>query len=72
MTIKLVGLKRRYKPKDSDKVECEVHGVVTTWGALNEIQRMALEEGLDTTADSRCLLTPDDPKVGSGPGASSR
>jgi hypothetical protein len=56
MSIKLQGVKKRYEPKDSDEVKCEVHGVVTTWGALDEIQRIALESGLDTVAGLPCLL----------------
>ena len=58
MSVKLVGQRKRYHPKDSDEVCCEVHGVITTWGALNSLQRMALEEGLDTTAECKCLLAP--------------
>lgn len=54
--VKLVGCKKSYSPKDCDEVRCEVHDYVTTWGALNEIQRLAIEEGLDTTSDLRCLL----------------
>lgn len=60
MSVKLVGQRKRYEPKDSDKVECETHGVVTTWGALDQFQRMALEEGLDTAEDHRCLLAPEE------------
>jgi hypothetical protein len=41
---------------DSSPVECEVHGVKTTWGALNPIQQLAVEGGLDTTPDLTCLL----------------
>jgi hypothetical protein len=58
MAVKLEGVKGRYNPKDSDEVRCETHGVVTVWGALDQIQRMACEEGLDTTADLPCLLLP--------------
>jgi hypothetical protein len=58
VVIKLEGSNKPYHPKDSDKVECETHGLVTTWGALDPIQRLALEEGLDTTDDLPCLLGP--------------
>lgn len=58
MTVRLEGIKKPYRPKDSDEVRCEVHGVVTTWGALNPIQRLAVEDGLDTADDLPCLLLP--------------
>jgi hypothetical protein len=58
MSIRLEGQKRPHKPKAADKVECRTHGIVTTWGALNEIQRLAVEEGLDTAEDCQCLLSP--------------
>ena len=58
MAIKLEGVKKPYEPKDTDEVRCETHGVVTTWGALDPIQRVACEEGLDTTQDLPCLLAP--------------
>lgn len=45
-----------YSPKDSDEVRCEEHGVVTTWGALDPFQQLAVEEGLDSTTG--CLLLP--------------
>jgi hypothetical protein len=48
VAVKLVDRNKPYHPKDADEVKCEVHGVVTTWGALDGIQRLALEEGLDT------------------------
>lgn len=57
MGVKLEGLKRRYNPKPGDEVVCHVHGIVTTWGALNHIQQLAVAEGLDTTSDLPCLLT---------------
>lgn len=58
MSIKLVGSKKRYIPKDTDVVECLDHGVITTWGALDPIQRTAIESGLDTVKDLPCLLLP--------------
>lgn len=58
MAVKLVGRRRPYHPKDSDEVRCETHGVVTTWGALDPIQRLAVEEGLDTAVDHDCILAP--------------
>lgn len=58
MTVKLVGRRKKYEPKDTDEVKCEVHGIVTTWGDLDHLQRLAVEEGLDTVADSECLLAP--------------
>ena len=58
MTIKLVGVKKRYTPKDSDEVRCDTHGVVTTWGALDPSQQLAVAEGIDTIESSPCLLKP--------------
>jgi hypothetical protein len=48
----------RYTPKDGDEVICETHGTVTTWGALNPIQQLAVSESLCTNADLDCLLSP--------------
>lgn len=48
------------KVTNSSKVECEIHGVVTTWGALDPIQQLAVESRLDTQAENRCLLLPRD------------
>jgi len=45
---------------DSSPVECEVHGVKTTWGALDPIRQLAVESGLDTTPDSKCILLRDE------------
>jgi hypothetical protein len=59
VSVKLEGRKRPYNPKPSDEVKCEVHGVVTTWGALNGIQQMAVESGIDTVAEMPCLLLPE-------------
>lgn len=56
MSVKLVGIKKRYEPKDTDEVRCDIHGLVTTWGALDSIQRLAVEEGLDTMDDLPCIL----------------
>lgn len=58
MSVKLEGIKKRYAPKDSDEVKCDVHGTVTTWGELDSIQQLAVEEGLDTVAGVPCLLLP--------------
>ncbi len=58
MSVKLKGIKKRYDPKDSDEVKCETHNFVTTWGDLDPIQRLAVEEGLDTTEDLPCLCSP--------------
>ena len=46
---------KKYRPKDSDKVECLEHGVTTTYGDLTPIQRIAFHAGLDGT--DTCLLT---------------
>lgn len=43
---------------DDSEVYCEVHGVRTTWGKLDPIQQLAVEEGLDTLSELECLLTP--------------
>ena len=48
----------RYTPKDSDEVKCEAHGVVTTWGALDGIQQLAVLENICTVPECECLLTP--------------
>lgn len=58
MAVKLEGQKKPYHPKDTDEVRCEVHGIVTTWGQLDQFQRMACEEGLDTAKELPCLLAP--------------
>ena len=58
MRVKLEGLKKPYAPKDEDEVRCDTHNLVTTWGALDPIQQLALAEGLDTTEDLPCLLAP--------------
>lgn len=46
------------EPKDTDPVVCEIHGTKTTWGDLNPYQQLAVEAGLDTIAESPCILTP--------------
>jgi hypothetical protein len=48
----------RYAPKDSDEVRCDAHNLVTTWGALDAIQQLAIAEGLDTTDDLPCICAP--------------
>jgi hypothetical protein len=58
MAIRFIGERKAYTPKDTDEVRCELHGVVTTWGALDGIQRMALEAGLDADEALPCLLAP--------------
>lgn len=54
--IRFEGSRKPYSPKETDEVRCEVHGITTTWGALDAIQRLAVEEGLDTVEDLPCLL----------------
>jgi hypothetical protein len=49
---------KRHAPKNTDEVKCLEHGITTTWGALDPIQQLALEEGLDTLPKSECLLKP--------------
>jgi hypothetical protein len=44
------------EPNDGTEIRCETHGYVTTWGNLDDIQRLAVEEGIDTTEDMPCLL----------------
>lgn len=58
MAVKLEGVRKLYHPKPDDEVKCDVHGTITTWGALDPIQQLAVESGLDTVADSPCLLAP--------------
>jgi hypothetical protein len=50
---------KKYSPKDSDEVRCDEHRVVTTWGRLNWIQKLAVESGLDSDT---CLLKEDLPQ----------
>jgi hypothetical protein len=56
VSVKLEGERKAYEPKDTDEVRCEAHGFVTTWGQLDPIQRLAVEEGLDTVPALPCLL----------------
>lgn len=58
MTVAIKG-GEHYLPKDADEVRCDVHGVVTTWGALSPIAQLVVEEGLDVSPDMRCLLLSD-------------
>lgn len=44
------------KLKADTEITCETHGIKVTYGSLDPIQKMAFEEGLDTTADIPCLL----------------
>jgi len=48
----------RNQPKPTDRVFCHIHGITTTWGELDAVQRLALSEGLDTTSNFPCLLKP--------------
>ncbi len=57
MTVKLVGIEKPYEPKDTDVVECHEHGYKTTWGELDALQRLALEDGLDTVPHLPCILS---------------
>jgi hypothetical protein len=43
-------------PKDSDPVLCETHGFSTTWGDLNDIQKLAVRDGIDTKPEFECIL----------------
>ena len=61
MQLKFQGRKKLYSPKDADVVRCEVHGTATTWGAMDEIQRLALSEGIDTCPDMPCLIASKKP-----------
>lgn len=56
MAVKLEGRKKPYHPKDSDKVECHIHGVMTTWGCLTDIAKLCFSEGLDVSEEFTCLL----------------
>lgn len=44
--------------RDDMEVRCYAHGIVTTWGALDPIQQLAVEEGIDASDDLPCLLEP--------------
>lgn len=59
MAVKLEGVRKPYEPKDTDEVTCDLHGLVTTYGALGPIQRLALEAGLDVDEAMTCLLAPE-------------
>lgn len=59
MSMKLDGHPGTYTPKDSDEVRCDSHGIVTTWGALDPIQQLAVEDGIDTVDELPCLLAPN-------------
>lgn len=59
MMVRLEGSSKPYCPRDSDEVRCDTHGVVTTWGKLDAIQQLAVEEGLDTSPELECLLSPN-------------
>ena len=48
----------RYTSKDGDEVICETHGTVTTWGALDGIQQLAVSENICTSPELECLLSP--------------
>jgi len=43
---------------DETEIKCDTHGLVTTWGDLDDIQRLAVEEGIDVLDDMPCLLHP--------------
>lgn len=43
---------------DDMEIRCDVHDIRTTWGALDGVQQLAVQEGLDTVADLPCLLAP--------------
>jgi len=62
MTLKLAGSRKAFEPNSSMEVRCDTHGVVTTWGALDAIQRLAVEEGIDTDDDLPCLLAAKESK----------
>lgn len=47
-----------YRPKDTDEVRCNLHNFITTWGALDTIQKLAVASGLDTDVDSPCICEP--------------
>lgn len=63
MPVKLEGKRKPYTPKATDEVRCEAHGVTTTWGELDPIQRLAVEEGIDTLDDLPCLLLPENRRL---------
>lgn len=49
----------RFRPKPHHPVKCLIHGVETTWGKLDEIQKLCVREGIDTVPELRCLLLPE-------------
>ena len=46
----------RLRPKPHHVVECEIHGVKTTWGELSWIGKLSVYDGIDTDKDGECLL----------------
>ena len=59
MAVKLEGIRKPYEPKNIDEIRCDIHGFVTTWGAMGPLQRLAFESGLDVAEDAVCLLALD-------------
>jgi len=43
---------------DKSEIVCGFHGTKTTWGALDDIQKLAVEENLCSSKDLPCLLLP--------------
>lgn len=46
------------RKKDVGEILCLTHGTVTAWKALDEIQRQAFEDKIDTAEDLPCVLDP--------------
>ena len=58
ISVKPIGGKR-FVPKPEHVVKCDIHGIVTTWGVLSDIQKLAASEGIDTVADGPCIFEPN-------------
>lgn len=48
--------RKAFSPKDHDEVRCDLHDFATTWGELDEIQKLAVKEGIDTIETLPCIL----------------
>lgn len=48
----------RLRLKAEHEVKCEIHGITTTWGELDGLQRACVIDGLDVDETLECLLSP--------------
>jgi hypothetical protein len=55
------GKGEHYRPKPRARIKCQLHGYSTTWNKLDNIQKLAVSAGIDTTKDLPCILEPKQP-----------